>query len=68
MNMRLAVIMWWPFYCEALKVQHEVSECVSVHPQEWHQKCSHYFILTASRGSCMNQALLTHPPGNVHLL
>ncbi|XP_035030289.2 tRNA wybutosine-synthesizing protein 4 [Hippoglossus stenolepis] len=30
--------------------------------EEWHQKCSHYFILTASQGSCMTQALLTHPP------
>ncbi|XP_019960117.2 tRNA wybutosine-synthesizing protein 4 isoform X2 [Paralichthys olivaceus] len=30
--------------------------------EEWHQKCSHYFILTASRGSFMAQALLTHPP------
>nr|XP_020475690.1 tRNA wybutosine-synthesizing protein 4 isoform X2 [Monopterus albus] len=30
--------------------------------EEWHQKCSHYFILTASRGSSMAQALLTHPP------
>ncbi|CAB1421107.1 unnamed protein product [Pleuronectes platessa] len=30
--------------------------------EEWHQKCSHYFILTASRGSGMTQALLTHPP------
>ncbi|CAK6967691.1 tRNA wybutosine-synthesizing protein 4 isoform X2 [Scomber scombrus] len=31
--------------------------------EEWHQKCSHYFILTASRGSLTAQALLTHPPG-----
>ncbi|KAF7655661.1 hypothetical protein LDENG_00052610 [Lucifuga dentata] len=30
--------------------------------EEWHQKCSHYFILTASRGSLTAQALLTHPP------
>ncbi|XP_037645894.1 tRNA wybutosine-synthesizing protein 4 [Sebastes umbrosus] len=30
--------------------------------EEWHQKCSHYFILTASRGSLMEQALLTHAP------
>ncbi|TKS67878.1 tRNA wybutosine-synthesizing protein 4 [Collichthys lucidus] len=30
--------------------------------EEWHQKCSHYFILTASRGSLMAQALLTHAP------
>ncbi|XP_047457740.1 tRNA wybutosine-synthesizing protein 4 isoform X2 [Mugil cephalus] len=30
--------------------------------EEWHQKCSHYFILTASQGSLMTQALLTHPP------
>ncbi|XP_040003735.1 tRNA wybutosine-synthesizing protein 4 [Xiphias gladius] len=29
--------------------------------EEWHQKCSHYFILTASRGSLMAQALLTRP-------
>ncbi|XP_030283503.1 tRNA wybutosine-synthesizing protein 4 [Sparus aurata] len=30
--------------------------------EEWHQKCSHYFILTASRGSLMAQALLPHAP------
>ncbi|XP_054470733.1 tRNA wybutosine-synthesizing protein 4 [Anoplopoma fimbria] len=30
--------------------------------EEWHQKCSHYFILTASRGSLMEQALLTYSP------
>nr|XP_020493507.1 tRNA wybutosine-synthesizing protein 4 isoform X1 [Labrus bergylta] len=30
--------------------------------EEWHQKCSHYFILTASRGSLMSQALLSHAP------
>ncbi|XP_076603828.1 tRNA wybutosine-synthesizing protein 4 [Chaetodon auriga] len=30
--------------------------------EEWHQKCSHYFILTASRGSLTAQALLTHAP------
>ncbi|XP_071400697.1 tRNA wybutosine-synthesizing protein 4 [Centroberyx affinis] len=30
--------------------------------EEWHQKCTHYFILTASRGSLTTQALLTHPP------
>ncbi|XP_045909416.1 tRNA wybutosine-synthesizing protein 4 [Micropterus dolomieu] len=30
--------------------------------EEWHQKCSHYFILTASRGSLMAQALLLHAP------
>ncbi|KAM9347649.1 tRNA wybutosine-synthesizing protein 4 [Symphorus nematophorus] len=30
--------------------------------EEWHQKCSHYFILTASRGSLVAQALLIHPP------
>ncbi|GLD69912.1 tRNA wybutosine-synthesizing protein 4 isoform X2 [Lates japonicus] len=29
--------------------------------EEWHQKCSHYFILTASRGSFTAQALLSHP-------
>ncbi|XP_016355052.1 tRNA wybutosine-synthesizing protein 4-like, partial [Sinocyclocheilus anshuiensis] len=29
--------------------------------EEWHQKCSHYFILTASRGSVTSQALLTLP-------
>ncbi|XP_070693954.1 tRNA wybutosine-synthesizing protein 4 [Pempheris klunzingeri] len=28
--------------------------------EEWHQKCSHYFILSASRSSLMAQALLTH--------
>uniref|UniRef100_A0A665VXN7 tRNA wybutosine-synthesizing protein 4 n=1 Tax=Echeneis naucrates TaxID=173247 RepID=A0A665VXN7_ECHNA len=31
--------------------------------EEWHQKCSHYFILTASRGSFTVQALLTRPAG-----
>ncbi|KAM3861873.1 LOW QUALITY PROTEIN: tRNA wybutosine-synthesizing protein 4 [Diretmus argenteus] len=30
--------------------------------EEWHQKCTHYFILTASRGSLTTQALLTPPP------
>lgn len=30
--------------------------------EEWHQKCSHYFILTASRGSLMAQALLPQAP------
>uniref|UniRef100_A0AAQ4P4P0 tRNA wybutosine-synthesizing protein 4 n=1 Tax=Gasterosteus aculeatus aculeatus TaxID=481459 RepID=A0AAQ4P4P0_GASAC len=30
--------------------------------EEWHQKCSHYFILTASRGSLMAQALLPPAP------
>ncbi|XP_077392578.1 tRNA wybutosine-synthesizing protein 4 isoform X1 [Festucalex cinctus] len=29
--------------------------------EEWHQKCSHYFILTASQGSLTAQALLVHP-------
>ncbi|XP_037543073.1 tRNA wybutosine-synthesizing protein 4 [Nematolebias whitei] len=29
--------------------------------EEWHAKCSHYFILTASRGSLMQQALLPVP-------
>ncbi|KAI3355652.1 hypothetical protein L3Q82_004244 [Scortum barcoo] len=36
---------------------------------EWHQKCSHYFILSASRGSLMAQALLScaavSPPPSV---
>uniref|UniRef100_A0A3B5ALD7 tRNA wybutosine-synthesizing protein 4 n=1 Tax=Stegastes partitus TaxID=144197 RepID=A0A3B5ALD7_9TELE len=32
--------------------------------EEWHQKCSHYFILTASRGCLTEQALLAHPPGS----
>ncbi|KAM7407026.1 hypothetical protein PAMA_002980 [Pampus argenteus] len=32
--------------------------------EEWHQKCSHYFILTASQGSLTAQALLTHPPAS----
>uniref|UniRef100_A0A3Q2ZP25 Uncharacterized protein n=1 Tax=Kryptolebias marmoratus TaxID=37003 RepID=A0A3Q2ZP25_KRYMA len=31
--------------------------------EEWHAKCSHYFILTASRGSLMKRALLPHAPG-----
>ncbi|XP_031152334.1 tRNA wybutosine-synthesizing protein 4 isoform X2 [Sander lucioperca] len=30
--------------------------------EEWHQKCSHYFILTASRGALMTQALLSQAP------
>ncbi|KAK3568902.1 hypothetical protein QTP86_019557 [Hemibagrus guttatus] len=29
--------------------------------EEWHQKCSHYFILTASKGSLTGQAVLTLP-------
>ncbi|XP_053732634.1 tRNA wybutosine-synthesizing protein 4 [Synchiropus splendidus] len=29
--------------------------------EEWHQKCSHYFILTASRGPLAAAALLAHP-------
>ncbi|KAJ8255237.1 hypothetical protein GJAV_G00202630 [Gymnothorax javanicus] len=29
--------------------------------EEWHQKCSHYFILTASKGSLTRQALITAP-------
>ncbi|CAJ1078943.1 tRNA wybutosine-synthesizing protein 4 isoform X1 [Xyrichtys novacula] len=32
--------------------------------EEWHQKCSHYFILTASRGSLMEQALLSYAPAS----
>lgn len=31
--------------------------------QEWHQKCSHYFILTACRGSAVAPALLAQHPG-----
>uniref|UniRef100_A0A673IG50 tRNA wybutosine-synthesizing protein 4 n=1 Tax=Sinocyclocheilus rhinocerous TaxID=307959 RepID=A0A673IG50_9TELE len=31
--------------------------------EEWNQKCSHYFILTASKGSVTNQALLTLAKG-----
>uniref|UniRef100_A0A3B5LII6 tRNA wybutosine-synthesizing protein 4 n=1 Tax=Xiphophorus couchianus TaxID=32473 RepID=A0A3B5LII6_9TELE len=31
--------------------------------EEWHQKCSHYFILTASRGALMEQALLSQASG-----
>ncbi|XP_049904417.1 tRNA wybutosine-synthesizing protein 4 [Epinephelus moara] len=30
--------------------------------EEWHQKCSHYFILTASQGSLMAQVLLEPAP------
>ena len=41
---------------------------ISLSPQEWHQKCSHYFILTASRGTLTKQALLTQPPGNSSFL
>ncbi|TSQ01556.1 tRNA wybutosine-synthesizing protein 4 [Bagarius yarrelli] len=29
--------------------------------EEWHQKCSHYFILTASKGSLTSQTVLTLP-------
>ncbi|XP_017325084.1 tRNA wybutosine-synthesizing protein 4 isoform X1 [Ictalurus punctatus] len=29
--------------------------------EEWHQKCSHYFILTASKGSLTSHAVLTLP-------
>ncbi|XP_017558529.1 tRNA wybutosine-synthesizing protein 4 isoform X1 [Pygocentrus nattereri] len=29
--------------------------------EEWHQKCSHYFILTASKGSLTSPALLNPP-------
>ncbi|XP_051566377.1 tRNA wybutosine-synthesizing protein 4 [Myxocyprinus asiaticus] len=29
--------------------------------EEWHEKCSHYFILTASKGSLTSNALLTSP-------
>uniref|UniRef100_A0A3B5LHW7 tRNA wybutosine-synthesizing protein 4 n=1 Tax=Xiphophorus couchianus TaxID=32473 RepID=A0A3B5LHW7_9TELE len=35
--------------------------------EEWHQKCSHYFILTASRGALMEQALLSQASGSVRL-
>ncbi|KAK0147052.1 tRNA wybutosine-synthesizing protein 4 [Merluccius polli] len=30
--------------------------------EEWYQKCSHYFVLTASRGHLTPQALLPTPP------
>ncbi|KAJ8396314.1 hypothetical protein AAFF_G00018910 [Aldrovandia affinis] len=30
--------------------------------EEWHQKCSHYFILTASKGSLTSRALISPPP------
>ncbi|XP_018587795.1 tRNA wybutosine-synthesizing protein 4 [Scleropages formosus] len=29
--------------------------------EEWHQKCSHYFILTASKGPLTSQALIAFP-------
>ncbi|KAI5106871.1 tRNA wybutosine-synthesizing protein 4 [Silurus meridionalis] len=29
--------------------------------EEWHQKCSHYFILTASKGSLTSQVVLIFP-------
>ncbi|KAJ8012659.1 hypothetical protein DPEC_G00045190 [Dallia pectoralis] len=32
--------------------------------EEWHNMCSHYFILTASMGSLTSQALLSHPTGS----
>ncbi|XP_070771347.1 tRNA wybutosine-synthesizing protein 4 [Enoplosus armatus] len=32
--------------------------------EEWHQKCSHYFILTASRGPSLVQALLPRAPAS----
>uniref|UniRef100_H3CML5 tRNA wybutosine-synthesizing protein 4 n=1 Tax=Tetraodon nigroviridis TaxID=99883 RepID=H3CML5_TETNG len=44
--------------------EEERGRVASLHPQEWHLKCSHYFVLTASRGSLMTQALLQHPPGS----
>ncbi|XP_028846985.1 tRNA wybutosine-synthesizing protein 4 isoform X2 [Denticeps clupeoides] len=31
--------------------------------EEWHQKCSHYFILTATRGSMSSQSLICPPLG-----
>ncbi|KAL4616597.1 tRNA wybutosine-synthesizing protein 4-like, partial [Arapaima gigas] len=31
--------------------------------EEWHQKCSHYFILTASNGSVTGQSLTIPPQG-----
>uniref|UniRef100_A0A674NKR6 tRNA wybutosine-synthesizing protein 4 n=1 Tax=Takifugu rubripes TaxID=31033 RepID=A0A674NKR6_TAKRU len=33
--------------------------------EEWHLKCSHYFILTASRGSLTTRALLQDDPGQL---
>ncbi|XP_054642567.1 tRNA wybutosine-synthesizing protein 4 isoform X2 [Dunckerocampus dactyliophorus] len=33
--------------------------------EEWHQKCSHYFVLTASRGSLTAQSLLVQPPVSI---
>lgn len=41
----------------------ERSERVCFRLQEWNQKCSHYFILTASRGALMEKALLPQTSG-----
>lgn len=51
MSTRLAVLQVWIPGCRR-------GSHASVCLQEWHQKCSHYFILTASAGALMDQALL----------
>ncbi|XP_066544542.1 tRNA wybutosine-synthesizing protein 4 [Amia ocellicauda] len=33
--------------------------------EEWHLKCSHYFILVASKGSLTSQSMITPPPVSV---
>lgn len=68
MNMRLAVEMCYKVILLINDKQNRMTLHISVCPQEWHQKCSHYFILTASRGSLMAQALLTHAPGSYHFI
>ncbi|XP_072253674.1 tRNA wybutosine-synthesizing protein 4 [Leuresthes tenuis] len=49
------------FY-EGLVPEEERARVESLEPfdehEEWHLKCSHYFILTASRGALLEQALL----------
>ncbi|MBN3307265.1 TYW4 protein, partial [Amia calva] len=34
--------------------------------EEWHLKCSHYFILVASKGSLTSQSMITPPPGKTN--
>lgn len=36
--------------------------------EEWHQKCSHYFILTAAQGSLTAQAVLSIPASSLTIM
>ncbi|XP_067112568.1 tRNA wybutosine-synthesizing protein 4 [Osmerus mordax] len=53
------------FY-QALVPEKERGRVESLEPfdefEEWHQKCSHYFILTACKGSLTSHAVLRPPP------